>query len=168
MKRHKTPESLNCQSAGNPAGYPAPLGHCSRLPSVVRFAGSAMQQNRRPQLKHLALVILLVIFMHDTSSAQLKEAAQLATLTPTLLVVTSSDVIHAHKLHSTVSTVAYLGSYMVTGSTWKAMAITLFLGAAKELIYDGLMNRGEPWIQDMKWNALGVAQGTVFTLSLRF
>lgn len=91
----------------------------------------------------------------------------MATLTPTVLVLSSNDIIMAHKIHFTVSTVLYLTSYMVTESHWKAIVISLSIGAAKELIYDGLMGRGEPWIQDMKWNALGVAQGAVFTLSLK-
>lgn len=99
--------------------------------------------------------------------AQVKQAAQLATLSPMLLVV-QSDIKNYKKTHYTLSTVAYLGTYMITGSAWKSSAITLLLGVSKELVYDGLMGRGEPLLEDMLWNGLGVAQGAVFTLSLKF
>jgi hypothetical protein len=119
-------------------------------------------------LKIFILFTILTLAIVRTSEAQLKEAAQLATLTPTALILSSKDIISAHKMHFTASTMLYLSSYMVTDSYWQAMLISLLIGAAKELIYDGLLNKGEPWIQDMKWNTLGVAQGAIFTLSLKF
>jgi len=118
-------------------------------------------------MKRILLTVFLAILFAATANAQLKEAAQLATLTPTLFVVSSNDLIPANKLHYTISTVAFLSSYMVTDSHWKAAAITILLGITKELVYDGLMNRGEPSWTDMKWNTLGMAQGAVFTLSLK-
>jgi hypothetical protein len=118
-------------------------------------------------IKFYILFIILALVIVRTSDAQLKEAAQLATLTPAAFVLSSDNIISAHKLHFTASTMLYLSSYLVTESYWKAAVISLLIGAAKELIYDGLLNMGEPWIQDMKWNTLGVAQGAVFTLSLK-
>lgn len=118
-------------------------------------------------MKQLLLTIILITFITVPSIAQLKEAAQLATLTPTLFVVSNSDLIPGRKLHYSLSTVAHLSSYMVTGSQWKAITISVLLGLSKELVYDGLMNKGEPSLTDMKWNTLGVAQGVVFTFSLK-
>jgi hypothetical protein len=42
------------------------------------------------------------------------------------------------------------------------------LGASKELIHDGLFRKGDPLLKDMLWNGLGVTQGVVFTVSLKF
>ena len=119
-------------------------------------------------IKFFILFTILALAIVRTSDAQLKEVAQLATLTPAAFVLSSDNIISAHKLHFTASTMLYLSSYLITDSHWQAMVISLLIGASKELIYDGLLNKGEPWIQDMKWNALGVAQGAVFTLSLKF
>lgn len=57
---------------------------------------------------------------------------------------------------------------MITDSVWKSAVITLALGVSKELVYDGLMKRGESLWDDMKWNTLGVTQGVIFTVSLKF
>ena len=97
----------------------------------------------------------------------MKEALQFAILTPELLVA-SDDIDKFKKRHYILSTVKYLGSYMITDSIWKSAAITLAMGITKELIYDELLGRGTPLWEDMKWNTLGVAQGAVFTVSLRF
>ena len=103
----------------------------------------------------------------STSNAQFKETAQLATLSP-ILIVMNSDIERYKKSHYTLSTIGYLGSYLITDSIWKSAAITLGMGIAKELIYDGLMGRGTPLWEDMLWNSLGTAQGVVFTISLKF
>jgi hypothetical protein len=118
-------------------------------------------------MKHVILFLLLAVITARTADAQLKEAAQLATLSPVLFVVTS-DIENYKKLHYTLSTIGYLSSYIITDSIWKSAAITLVMGISKELIYDGLLKKGEPLMDDMKWNALGVTQGAVFTFSLRF
>ncbi len=91
----------------------------------------------------------------------------MATLTPALFVATS-DIENYKKMHYMLSTVGFLSSYMITDSYWKSILITLSAGIAKELIYDGLLGRGEPLWEDMKWNTLGTAQGVFFTVSLRF
>lgn len=117
-------------------------------------------------MKKLSAVIICFIVFNFPVHGQFKEAVQLSTLTPTLLVATS-DIENYKKMHYTISTMTYLGSYMITDSFWKAAAITLFLGAVKEIVYDGLFNRGDPLWDDMKWNTLGVGQGVVFTLSLQ-
>jgi hypothetical protein len=119
-------------------------------------------------MKKLILILLFSIVITSQARGQLKEALQLATLSPTLVVVTHSDIINAHKLHYTLSTLGYISAYMVTDSYWKAAVITLAAGVAKELLYDGLLGKGEPLWEDMKWNALGTVQGAVFTVSLRF
>lgn len=118
-------------------------------------------------MKRILFTVILAILFATSAKAQIKEAAQLATLTPTLFVVSSNDLIPAYKFHYTLSTVAFLSSYMITDSHWKAAVIAIMLGVTKELVYDGLMNKGEPAWTDMKWNTLGVAQGAVFTLSLK-
>ena len=103
----------------------------------------------------------------STSNAQLKEAAQLATLAPVIFVA-QSDIENYKKLHYSISAMAYMGAYMITDSIWKSAAITIGMGIAKELVYDGLMGRGTPLLEDMLWNSLGVTQGVVFTVSLKF
>jgi len=118
-------------------------------------------------MKKWLLMIALLFLAHNTAKSQVKEALQLATLSPTLIVA-SSDIKNYKKMHYTLSTVTYLGSYMITDSIWKSAAITLAMGVGKELVYDRLLGRGEPLWEDMKWNTLGVAQGVVFTVSLRF
>lgn len=115
----------------------------------------------------LTLVFLCVALNPQHADAQFKEAAQLATLSPTLLVIYDSDLEHYQKNHYTLSTIGYLGSYLITESIWKSALISIMLGVSKELIYDGLMGRGEPLWDDMKWNVLGVTQGVTFTLSLK-
>lgn len=117
-------------------------------------------------MKHTLLFLILSAFLVQNSKAQLKEAAQFATLTPTLLVV-YSDIENYQKSHYMVSTIGYLGSYMILESEWKAALLVLTLGAIKELLYDNLMGRGEPLWEDMKWNTFGVTQGVVFTVSLK-
>jgi hypothetical protein len=118
-------------------------------------------------MKHIILLLLLAVFTANYAQAQFKEAVQLATLTPTILVATA-DIENYKKLHYTISTVTYLGAYMITDSIWKSAAITLALGITKELFYDALLGRGEPLLEDMMWNTLGTVQGVVFTVSLRF
>lgn len=118
-------------------------------------------------MKKWILIIGLLFVIHNTAKSQIKESLQLATLSP-LLVVASSDIKNYKKMHYTLSTVAYLGSYMITDSVWKSAVITLSLGIAKEVLHDELMGRGTPLWEDMKWNTLGMAQGMVFTVSLKF
>lgn len=118
-------------------------------------------------MKKWILIMGLMFVVHTTAKAQVKETLQLATLSP-VLVVASSDIDNYKKMHYTLSTVAFLGSYMITDSVWKSAVITLSLGIAKELIHDELMGRGTPLWEDMKWNTLGTAQGMVFTVSLKF
>jgi hypothetical protein len=118
-------------------------------------------------MKKWILIIGLTFLVHTTAKSQVKEVLQFSTLTPVLLVA-SSDIKNYKKMHYTLSTVAYLGSYMITDSVWKSAVITLSLGIAKELVHDGLMGRGTLLWEDMKWNSLGTAQGMVFTISLRF
>lgn len=117
--------------------------------------------------KKSLMIMILSVLTYNTAKSQTKEALQFATLSPTLLVV-SSDIEHYKKMHYTLSMVAYMGSYMITDSVWKSAVITLSMGIAKELIHDELMGRGTPLWEDMKWNTLGTAQGMVFTISLRF
>jgi hypothetical protein len=118
-------------------------------------------------MKHTILLLILTAFLARPSQAQFKEAAQLATLSPTILVI-YSDIENYQKSHFTVSTIGYLGSYMIFESKWKAALLTLLLGATKEIVYDGLLGRGEPLWDDMKWNTLGVGQGLIFTFALTF
>ncbi|WP_209388377.1 hypothetical protein [Rhodohalobacter sp. SW132] len=113
------------------------------------------------------IVLFVIITLPQHSNAQYKEALQFATLSPTIMVIYSSELEHYQKNHFTLSTIGYLGSYIITDSIWKSALIALLLGASKELIYDGLMGRGEPLWDDMKWNTLGVFQGIGFTLSLK-
>ena len=113
------------------------------------------------------LVIVLFFLVNATAKSQTKEALQFAILTPTLLVA-SSDIENYKKMHYTLSTVTYLGSYMISESVWKSAAITLAMGITKELVYDKLLGKGTPLWEDMKWNTLGVVQGVVFTVSLKF
>lgn len=128
-----------------------------------------MNKNRESSgmVRKIMMAILLVWTVSGTAEAQVKEAVQMATLSPVLLILTSDSIDHSHKLHFTVSTIGYLGLYMITESEWRAAAITLLLGVAKELIYDDWMNQGTPLWSDMKWNSLGVGQGVLFTISLR-
>ncbi|HKK64087.1 MAG TPA: hypothetical protein VJ951_16095 [Bacteroidales bacterium] len=42
-----------------------------------------------------------------------------------------------------LSTIGYNGSYKILESNWKVTLLTRALGAGKELINDGLLNRGE-------------------------
>lgn len=114
------------------------------------------------------LLTLIFALEANTASAQFKEALQLGTLSPVVAVIYSDDIEGYHKNHYMLSTITYMGSYMITDSIWKSVVISLALGASKELIYDRLLNRGEPLWSDMKWNTLGVAQGAVFTVSLKF
>ncbi|MDZ7755167.1 hypothetical protein [Rhodohalobacter sp.] len=109
-------------------------------------------------MKLTTLTIVLLFILNTSAEAQLKEAAQLATLSPTILVI-YSDIDNYKKSHYMVSTIGYLGSYMILESKWKAALLTLLLGATKELVYDEMLGRGEPLWEDMKWNTLGVASG---------
>ena len=118
-------------------------------------------------MKLTILTIVLLFILNSSANAQLKEAAQLATLSPTILVI-YSDIDNYKKSHYMVSTIGYLGSYMILESKWKAALLTLLLGATKELVYDEMLGRGEPLWVDMKWNTLGVAQGLTFSISLKF
>ena len=119
-------------------------------------------------MKYLFPLIIFFAFEVSSVSAQIKETVQLATLSPVIAVIYSDDIEGYHKNHYMLSTITYMGSYMITDSIWKSVAISLALGISKELIYDRLLDRGEPLWSDMKWNTLGVAQGTIFTLSLKF
>ena len=118
-------------------------------------------------MKTTLLTIILLFLLNSSADAQLKEAAQLATLSPIILVI-QSDMENYKKSHYMVSTIGYLGSYMILESKWKAALLTLLLGVTKELVYDAMIGRGEPLWEDMKWNTLGVTQGFVFTVSLKF
>jgi len=118
-------------------------------------------------MKPILLTLILLFTLSTAAKAQFKEAAQLATLSP-ILIVMNSDIERYKKSHYTLSTIGYLGSYMITESTWKSAAITLGMGLAKELVYDGLLGKGTPLWEDMLWNSLGTAQGVIFTVSLRF
>jgi hypothetical protein len=64
----------------------------------------------------------------------LKETVQLATLSPVILVVYSSDMETYQIHHYLISTMGYMGSYIVLESKWKAMLLTLALGVTKELV----------------------------------
>ncbi|PWN07823.1 hypothetical protein [Rhodohalobacter mucosus] len=118
-------------------------------------------------MKKTLLTIIMLLGLSSASQAQLREAAQLATLSPTILVI-RADMENYKKSHYMLSTITYMGSYMVLESKWKAALLTLLVGATKELVYDAMLGRGEPLWVDMQWNTLGVAQGAVFTLSLQF
>lgn len=102
------------------------------------------------------------------SNGQVKKVAQFSTLTPSLLVASNSNIQPYHKSHFLLSTTAYLGAYMVTESEWKAALISFLLGVSKELVFDSLLRQGDPQIRDVAWNTLGIAQGVVFTVSLKF
>ena len=119
-------------------------------------------------IKSFVLGIVILAVGAEVCSGQIKETAQLATLTPTVFVVYSDVPEHYEKSHFMLSTIGHMGSYMDTESKWKAALFTLAIGAGKELIYDELLNKGEPLWSDMKYNALGVGQGVVFTYSLDF
>jgi hypothetical protein len=118
-------------------------------------------------MKPVLLTLTLLFTLSTAAHAQFKEAAQLATLSPVLIVM-YSDIERYKKSHYTLSTIGYLGSYMITESIWKSAVITLGMGLAKELVYDGLLGKGTPLFEDMLWNTLGVTQGVVFTVSLKF
>ena len=119
-------------------------------------------------IKSFVLGIVLFVVGTGVCNAQIKEAAQLATLSPAILVIYSSNIENYEKNHYLLSTIGYMGSYMILDSKWKAALLTLALGAGKELVYDGLLKKGEPLWGDMMWNTLGVGQGVVFTISLDF
>ena len=119
-------------------------------------------------IKSCILGMAVFIAGAGVCNAQIKEAAQLATLSPAILVIYSSNIENYEKNHYLLSTIGYMGSYMILDSKWKAALLTLALGAGKELVYDSLLNKGEPLWSDMKWNTLGVGQGVVFTVSLDF
>lgn len=114
------------------------------------------------------LSLICAAFMPYQCSAQIKETTQLATLSPTLLVIYDSDMEIYHKHHYLLSTIGYMGSSMVLESKWKAALLTLAMGATKELLVDEVLNKGTPLWSDMGWNTLGVTQGFVFTVSLDF
>ena len=118
-------------------------------------------------MKKWILITGVLFLVHTTAKSQVKEALQLATLSPALIVA-SSDIENYKKMHYTLSTVTYLGSYMISESVWKSAAITLAMGITKELVYDKMLGMGTPLWEDMKWNTLGMAQGAVFTVSLNF
>lgn len=119
-------------------------------------------------MKSLILLVVIFAFGIGDCNGQIKETVQLATLTPAVFVIYSDHPEHYEKNHYLLSTIGYMGSYMILESKWKAALLTLALGAGKELVYDELLNKGEPLWSDMKWNALGVGQGIMFTLSLEF
>jgi len=50
---------------------------------------------------------------------------------------------HYEKNHYLLSTIGYNGSYKILESNWKVTLLTRALGAGKELINEGLLNRGE-------------------------
>ena len=119
-------------------------------------------------MKYSILIAMFIMLNTNFASAQFKEAGQLATLSPVVAVIYSDDIEGYHKNHYMLSTITYMGSYMITDSIWKSVAISLALGVSKELIYDRLLGKGEPLWSDMKWNTLGVTQGVAFTVSLKF
>lgn len=116
----------------------------------------------------LLIIFLFIVIPIPDSEAQVKETLQLATLTPAVMVAQSGSIKGYHKHHFQLSALGYLAFYLITGSEWKAALYTLLIGAGKELIYDGALGQGSPLWSDMKWNAFGVAQGAVFTISLKF
>ena len=120
------------------------------------------------RIKSCVLVALIFAFAAGVCNAQIKETAQLATLSPAVFVIYSDSPEHYEKNHYLLSTIGYMGSYIILESKWKAALLALALGAGKELVYDGLLNKGEPLWSDMKWNALGVGQGVVFTIAVDF
>lgn len=111
---------------------------------------------------------LIFAFGAEVCNGQIKETLQLSTLSPAVIVIYSDSPEHYEKNHYLLSTIGYMGSYMILESKWKAALLTLALGATKEIVYDGLLNKGEPLWSDMKWNTLGVGQGVLFTVSLEF
>lgn len=120
------------------------------------------------KLSNIFFVLLLIFHVStESANAQVKEGIQLSSLAPTLLVV-YSDIEDYHKTHYLLSTIGYMGAYMVFDSKWKSVLLTLLLGGTKELVYDRLLGYGEPLWSDMKWNTLGVMQGVTFTFSLDF
>ena len=118
-------------------------------------------------MKKALITITLILALSSAAQAQLKEAAQLVTLSPSILVI-RADMDNYKKSHYMLSTLGYMGSYMILESKWKAALLTLLMGATKELVYDSFLGKGEPLWEDMKWNSLGMAQGAVFTISLEF
>ena len=68
----------------------------------------------------------------------------MATLTPAVFVIYSNTPEHYEKNHYLLSTIGYMSSYMILESKWKAALLTLAIGATKELVYDGLLKKGEP------------------------
>lgn len=119
-------------------------------------------------MKIFLLVIAVTLTEVSAADAQIKQAVQLATLSPTIMVIYNDDLENYQKNHYMLSTIGYFGTYMITDCMWKSAFITLMMGAMKELIYDRLLEQGEPLWDDMKWNTLGVTQGAVFTVSLKF
>ncbi len=119
-------------------------------------------------MKFIVLILFLLSALPMESNAQIKTAAQLSTLSPALLVVYSNDLENYQKNHFMISTIGYMGSYMILDSKWKAALLTLALGATKELVIDALLNKGTPLWDDMKWNTLGVGQGIFFTIAIDF
>src|SRR6056297_2257837 len=113
-------------------------------------------------------IVLAVIFLlgSNVCDAQIRETFQLATLSPAVFVIYSDTPEDYEKIHYLLSTIGYMGSYMILESKWKAALLTLALGAGKELVYDRLLNKGTPLWSDMKWNTLGVTQGFVFTVTI--
>lgn len=121
-------------------------------------------------MKSLLISIFLSFFFlfPAESDGQIKKVAQFSTLTPSLIVAANNNIQTYHKSHYMLSSTAYLGAYMVTESEWKAALISFLLGVSKELVYDHLFGQGDPQIRDVAWNTLGIAQGAVFTISLKF
>ena len=117
-------------------------------------------------MKVWMLLIVIIVLGTSVSKAQIKETVQLATLSPSVFVIYSDNLENYEKNHYLLSTIGYMGSYMILESKWKAALLTLALGATKELVYDELLNKGTPLWSDMKWNTLGVTQGFVFTVTI--
>lgn len=89
------------------------------------------------------------------------------TILPLVFVLSSSDIRTDHQLHYVSSFAIQQVAYALTDCPYKSFLISLSVGAAKELIHDKLMGRGNAAWKDMRYNALGAASGLVFTLSIR-
>lgn len=93
---------------------------------------------------------------------------QYVTILPLVFILSTEDIEINHQMHYVSSLAIQQIAYVYTDCWWKSALISLTLGAAKELIHDKWMGRGNPSFRDMGWNAAGVANGTLFTFSIKF
>lgn len=139
----------------------------SYLLKSITFDSTVYHSTKSNYMKPILLTIAFFFILNLAANAQLKKTAQMATLSPILLVA-HGDIENYKKMHYMISTISYIGLYSITESMWKSAVMTLAMGVFKEIVYDSILGRGEPLWEDMKWNSLGTAQGIVFTVSLRF